>query len=342
MAWYDHDHRDLPWRRDPSAYKTLVSELMLQQTVVATVIPYFERFMARFPDFLALASAQEDQVLALWSGLGYYSRARNLHHLAKAVMARADRQLPRTEEGLMALPGVGPYTAAAVAAIAFGQRTFALDGNAVRVIARVFAVADPIDRPAVRKTLRALGTGLVPLRRSGDFAQAVMELGARICVPRNPRCADCPWSASCQGRAQGVAAALPRKSPRKSKRIVTLLGLGVERGDHILLVRRPAGALLGGTWTFPVHDLGGGPTATAVLLKDLGLRVRGPSRWIGEIRHIFTHLDVTVQVHSVVTSGILRKNADLRWVTRGDLADMGVSSFTTKLLATLAQGPAPA
>jgi len=218
LAWYDRARRDLPWRRAPSPYKTLVSEFMLQQTVVATVVPYFERFVARFPDAAALAAATEDEVTAAWSGLGYYARARNLHRAARAVVERHGGALPRTEAELRELPGVGPYTAAAVASIAFGARTFALDGNGARVTARLWGVRDSIDRPATREALRARGLGEVPAARAGDFNQAVMELGATICTPRAPRCDVCPLARRCRAHATGAAARLPVRTPKEPVR----------------------------------------------------------------------------------------------------------------------------
>ncbi|MDB4983125.1 MAG: mutY, partial [Myxococcales bacterium] len=197
LRWYDEEKRDLPWRRAPSPWKTLVSEFMAQQTVIATVIPYFERFLTRFPEVAALAAASEDDVTALWSGLGYYARARNLHKAARAVVDRHDGVMPETEEALRALPGIGPYTAAAVAAIGFGARAFALDGNAARVLARLFDTPASIDLPATRAALHARGLAEVPTRRAGDFNQAVMELGATVCGPRAPRCSACPLAAVC-------------------------------------------------------------------------------------------------------------------------------------------------
>ena len=207
LRWYDRTKRDLPWRRDPTPYKTLVSELMLQQTTVAAVIPYFERFIARFPSLASLAAASEDEVTALWSGLGYYARARNLRRAAVAAVDQHGGELPRTEAALGELPGLGPYTAAAVAAIAFGARTFALDGNGARVMARLGGVSDSIDLPATRVRLRADGTREVPRGRPGDFTQAVMELGATVCTPRNPRCDDCP-----------LGTPAPRARPERSTR----------------------------------------------------------------------------------------------------------------------------
>jgi A/G-specific adenine glycosylase len=339
LRWYDRERRDLPWRRSPSPYRTLVSELMLQQTVVATVVPYFERFVARFPDLQALADAAEDDVLAHWSGLGYYSRARNLHRAARAVMDEHGGALPPDEEALRRLPGVGPYTAAAVAAIAFDRRTFALDGNAASVMARLTNDDRPIDRPAVRDALRARGLELVPVRRAGDFAQAVMELGARVCVTGSPRCEACPVSRWCQARAAGTVAALPARSPRRAKRVVRVACVAVERAGRVLLVRRAAGTLLGGTWTLPAVESRpreSDRTASRRALAELGLRPAGAVAAAGEIRHVFTHRDVTARVLRTGAAGELRAGAGARWVKRDELRTLGLATFTYKTLALLA------
>lgn len=337
LDWYDRHRRDLPWRREASPYRTLISELMLQQTVVATVVPYFERFVARLPDMHALAQAREDEVLALWSGLGYYSRGRNLHRLAETVVRDHGGDLPVDELHLRALPGVGPYTAAAVAAIAFGTRTFALDGNAGRVMARLHAVTEPLNRPATRDHLRALGTVLVPARRCGDFAQAVMELGALCCTPRAPNCTGCPVAGFCSAHAHGKVDRIPARGVRPTKRKVALACVAVERDGRLLLVRPPAGQLLGGTWILPAHEIAEKtPTqAAAHALGRLGLRSHH-LRERGQARHVFTHRDVTATVFSGWADGKPSENAwEMRWIERSELDSLAVSSFTRKLLALL-------
>jgi len=238
LRWYDRTKRDLPWRRAPTPYKTLVSELMLQQTTVAAVLPYFDRFMARFPTLASLAAASEDQVTALWSGLGYYARARNLRRAAVAALADHGGELPRSEAALGELPGLGPYTAAAVAAIAFGARTFALDGNGARVLSRLGGVTDSIDLPATRLRLRAAGMREVPRGRPGDFTQAVMELGATVCLPRNPLCPACPLAAQCQALREGTVAQLPVKLRRTEPVRIEGVLLIVRKGARVLLRQR--------------------------------------------------------------------------------------------------------
>ncbi len=336
LRWYDRERRDLPWRRAPDHYRTLVSETMLQQTTVAAVVPYFLRFVERFPDFATLASAREDEVLAAWSGLGYYARGRNLHRAARVVVERHGGTLPSDEAALRALPGVGPYTAAAVAAIAFGVRTFALDGNAARVMARLFAAARPIDEPAWRTVLRARGLALVPADRPGDFAQAVMELGARVCG-RTPACGTCPIARFCRARAAGTAALLPVRSPRRPRRAVVLACAAALRRGRVLLERRPAGTLLGGTWALPAVELGPAErvrTACGRALAAIGLALTGRVIRAGAIRHVFTHRDVTAHVALAQARG--RPRAAGRWVAHKDLGALALSSFARKTLALLA------
>jgi len=340
LGWFDREQRDLPWRRDPSPYRTLVSELMLQQTVVATVEPYFRRFVSRFPTIQALAAATDEEVTALWSGLGYYARARNLRRAAEVVVRAHGGALPRTEAELRALPGVGPYTAAAVAAIAFGARAFALDGNGARVFARLGAERSPIDAPATRALLHARGLAEVPLERAGDFNQAVMELGATVCTPRRPRCERCPVADACGARAAGLVDLLPVKRPRAARPVVRLVCACVTDGKSVLLERRPPG-LLGGTWSLLDDGGAGGGRPAAVarrLAERAGVRV-GSVHYGGSVRHLFTHRDVTAEVFRVEAAGRARsaaKNAwggdagARRWVAPGLLGALGVSSFTRK------------
>jgi A/G-specific adenine glycosylase len=339
LRWYDREKRDLPWRRQPSPYRTLVSELMAQQTTLAVVVPYFERFMARFPTLEALAGASDDQVMALWSGLGYYARARNLRRAAAVAVAEHGGRLPDSEEALRRLPGVGPYTAAAVASIAFGARTFALDGNGARVMARLHGLEAPVDQPAVRARLRELGTAHVPAARPGDFNQAVMELGALVCTPRSPRCDACPVAADCAARARGLTAAIPRRSPKPERPVVSLACACVTDGARVLLVKRADG-LLGGTWALPERPALPADAAEAArgLATDLGLRADAVDRR-GVVRQIFTHRDVRAEVFRVAVAGAARtRPAGTRWVTPARLGDVGLSSFTRKTIA-LGLGP---
>jgi len=341
LRWYDRTKRDLPWRRDPTPYKTLVSELMLQQTTVAAVLPYFQRFIARFPTLEALAAASEEEVTALWSGLGYYARARNLRRAAVAAVDEHGGELPRTEAALGELPGLGPYTAAAVAAIAFGARTFALDGNGARVMARLGGVSDSIDLPATRLRLRAAGARQVPRGRPGDFTQAVMELGATVCTPRNPRCDACPLPASCAARAAGTVDEIPRRTKRAAPAVVRVACACVTDGARVLLIRRGQG-LLAGTWSLPEAPLA--PAVAAGAAGEVARRVaarlgagvgqRGAAVvHHGAVRHVFTHRDVTAEVFRIEVPRAGRARADQRWVAPAAMTELSVSSFTRKTVA---------
>jgi A/G-specific adenine glycosylase len=330
LRWYDRQKRDLPWRRDPSPYKTLVSELMLQQTTVATVIPYFERFLARFPTLASLAAAGEDEVTALWSGLGYYARVRNLRRAAVVAVAEHGGALPRTEAELRALPGLGPYTAAAVAAIAFGVPTFALDGNGARVMARLGGVSDSIDEPATRARLRAAGQREVPPDRPGDFTQAVMELGATVCTPRAPRCGECPVRGACLALGAGKVDELPRRSRKPARPSVRVACACVTDGARVLMVKRGQG-LLAGTWSLPEEVVTSGPPRDAARRLATAAGVRAASvDHRGAIRHVFTHRDVTAEVFRVKVSRAGRSRADHRWVAVDGLGALGISTFTRK------------
>lgn len=336
LRWYDRAQRDLPWRRETSPYRTLVSELMAQQTTLAVVVPYFQRFIARFPTLQALAEASDEEVMAHWAGLGYYARARNLRRAAVAAVSEHGGALPETEEALRRLPGVGPYTAAAVASIAYGARTFALDGNGARVMARLFGVEDSIDRPATRTKLRALGTAEVPAGRPGDFNQSVMELGALVCTPRQPRCDDCPVARACVGRARGIAAALPRRSPKSTRPVVRVACAMVTDGARLLLVKR-GGGLLRGTWTLPEREAEPteAPAAARALAADVGLRASAIDRR-GVVRQVFTHRDVRAEVFriDVASAGGARlAEGELRWVSPASLGELGLSNYARKTIA---------
>lgn len=347
LGWYDRSRRDLPWRRAASPYRTLLSEFMLQQTVVATVIPYFERFVARFPTVQALAAAPEEQVVALWSGLGYYARARNLHRAARAVVAGHGGEIPSDEETLRTLPGVGAYTAAAVAAIGFDARAFALDGNAGRVMARLGGVTQPL-APKVRARLHAQGLAEVPARRAGDFNQAVMELGALVCVPRQPRCGECPVRGLCVGVTMGAAAvaAIPAKAAKPARPAVRVVCAYVTRAGRVLLVRRPLGELLAGTWALPsvpLEDAADPARAARAAVTTSGIAVGAAApEFRGRVRHVFTHRDMTAEIYAVTSAvapdraGAGRAadtdDAERRWVDPRRLGELGVSTFTRKTL----------
>ncbi|MCU0828825.1 MAG: A/G-specific adenine glycosylase [Tabrizicola sp.] len=296
LAWYDRHARVMAWRVSPQdraaglrpdPYRVWLSEVMLQQTTVAAVKDYFHRFTARWPTVTALAAAEDAQVMGEWAGLGYYARARNLLKCARAVVTDHGGQFPTDRERLLTLPGIGPYTASAIAAIAFDEPATVVDGNVERVMSRLFLVETPL--PAAKPELTALAASLTPSQRPGDYAQAVMDLGATICTPRSPACGLCPWSQACMARAAGVQADLPRKSPKPEKPTRRgTLWLG-HRDGAMLLERRPEKGLLGGMLGFPGDgwDGGGGPAP-------------GDGDWrdIGEVRHTFTHFHLILTVRT--------------------------------------------
>jgi A/G-specific adenine glycosylase len=291
LAWYDRHARRLPWRAEggeaPDPYRVWLSEVMLQQTTVAAVKSYFETFIMRWPSVAALAAAPEADVMSAWAGLGYYARARNLIACARMVAAHGGN-FPDTEDGLRALPGIGRYTAAAVAAIAFGRRAVVVDANVERVVARLFAVEAPL--PVARPEIDRLADRITPAARAGDFAQAMMDLGATICTPRNPACAICPLSDSCAARAAGMPETWPRKLPRTARPVRQGTIFWLESDGAVLLVRRPAHGLLGGMRALPT-----GPWETG----DPGL-AEAPAqvqwREVGSGQHVFTHFALHYRV----------------------------------------------
>jgi A/G-specific adenine glycosylase len=298
LAWYDRHRRLLPWRalpgERPDPYRVWLSEIMLQQTTVATVGPYFERFLARWPKVEALAAAKLDEVLHAWQGLGYYARARNLHACARAVIRDHGGRFPDTEAALRALPGVGGYTAAAVAAIAFDRRAAPVDGNIERVVARLFAVETPL--PKAKAELRRLAARLVPEARAGDFAQGLMDLGSAVCRPRDPLCLACPLVGLCAARAAGVAGELPRREPRAKRPLRHGVVYWIERRDGaVLLRRRPEAGLLGGLMEFPSSDW----RAKRWSAAEAAAAAPVAADWQplpGLVRHGFTHFALELRV----------------------------------------------
>jgi A/G-specific adenine glycosylase len=293
LAWYDRAARELPWRAPPGSgaapepYRVWLSEVMLQQTTVAAVRGHFAAFLARWPTAAALAAAPEAEVMAAWAGLGYYARARNLLACARAVADRGGR-FPDSEEELRALPGVGPYTAAAIAAIAFGRQAVVVDGNVERVMARLHAVETPL--PEAKPRLRALAARLTPADRPGDYAQAVMDLGATICTPRAPACGICPWREACAGRQAGTAAELPRRAAKAAKPLRRGVAYLALRSDGAVLAEtRPPTGLLGGMLGLP-----GSAWSEAPPLP----RPPFPAPWrrLGEVRHVFTHFHLVLDL----------------------------------------------
>ena len=287
LDWFDGVRRDMPWRRDRDPYRVWVAEVMLQQTRVEAVVPYYERWMRRFPDLDTLAGAEVDEVLAEWEGLGYYSRARNLHAAARVVRDARGGEIPDTAADLRALPGVGDYTAGAVASIAFDRREPAVDGNARRVLSRLFDLAAP-----TAGELRDRAARLVPAERPGDFNQALMELGATICRPRSPLCAECPLRSSCLALSRGTVAERPGRSPKPSTPSFDVgVAVAVSPRGRTLLVRRPEDGMLGGMWEFPGRVAEAGEPVREAAMRALAGLLSGArlSRPIATVDHLYSH-----------------------------------------------------
>ncbi len=334
LAWYDRHRRVLPWRALPGEtadpYRVWLSEIMLQQTTIAAVKPYFERFLSLFPDVAALAQAPSEAVMSAWAGLGYYSRARNLHACAKAVVEEHGGRFPDTEDGLRGLPGIGAYTAAAIAAIAFGRPAAAVDGNVERVVTRLRAIGDPL--PGAKPVIRAQTLALVPADRPGDFAQALMDLGATICTPRRPACALCPWRDPCAARRAGMQEAYPVKARKRENPVRRGAAFVALRRDGAILLRtRPPKGLLGGMAEVPGSGWSEAYDSGAALL-DAPLDARW-KRLPAPVRHVFTHfpLELTVYVASVPRSEPAPEGC--RWTIPSALAGEPLPSVMKKVIA---------
>ena len=335
LTWYDRHRRRLPWRALPGChadpYAVWLSEIMLQQTTVTAVKPYYEKFLALWPTVADLAAAPVADVMTAWAGLGYYARARNLHKCAGVVAADYGGTFPDTEEGLRALPGIGPYTAAAIAAIAFGHYAVVVDGNVERVMARIFAVTDPL--PRSKGTLRAHAAELTPRARAGDYAQAVMDLGATVCTPRSPACVICPWAHACEGRKLGIAETLPRKAKKADVPLKRGIAFWMVRADgRVALQRRPPKGLLGGMMEVP----GSAWRAKAWSEDDAGEAAPLAAKWRavpGIVTHTFTHFRLEVSVHAANLSAVQAKTLgpDVVWVPLEKIGEAGLPSIMTKV-----------
>lgn len=332
LAWYRQNKRDLPWRRTRDPYAILVSEIMLQQTRVAAVIPYYERWMRTFPTVQALAQAKLDKVLSQWAGLGYYSRARNLHRAAQVIVEKHDARIPADMDALQTLPGVGRYTAGAIASIAYDKPAAILDGNVIRVLSRLFLIRGDTSVTHARNRLWALAEQIIPPSHISDFNQSLMELGALVCLPDEPRCACCPLKWVCRGRLSGNASQLPVLRRRKATRSVRQYALILRRKDKVWLERRMHGELMAGLWGFPRFQ-----TMRAIHQQHPEL----PARKIGTIVHSVMQQRITVHAmlasrngeqHAVTTTRLAR------WIRLRDLRSFALPSADRRL-ANLISAP---
>jgi A/G-specific adenine glycosylase len=339
LRWYAKSRRELPWRATRDPYAIWISEAMLQQTRVETVIPYYERFLDRFPDVQALASAPLDDVLGEWAGLGYYSRARNLQAAAVAIVERFGGSLPSSVDELLTLPGVGRYTAGAVASIAFDKPEPVLDGNVIRVLARLLDLREDVAKPAVRERLWSEAAALARGSEPGDLNQALMELGATLCTPRAPRCDACPLRGDCAGLTGGDPEALPRKAPKSKPLAVRAVAARIERRGRALLVQRPARGLLAGLWELPGGELACGESPEQALRRALRERVGldfESARAVGSVDHVFTHRRLELLLFDCgEAQGRLRlaDHPSHRWVPRSELLGLPHSALHAKAVA---------
>lgn len=333
LAWYDVSARVLPWRvrggAKPDPYRVWLSEIMLQQTRVETVLPYYAKFLSRWPDVTALADARQEEVLSAWAGLGYYARARNLHACAKAVVSEFAGAFPEEEAELRRLPGIGAYTSAAVSAIAFGRKATPVDGNIERVMSRLFAIEEKL--PAAKKTLARLAAEMTPAHRAGDFAQALMDLGATICTPRKPACAICPWTAPCIARQRGDQETFPRKTEKSEGKLRKGAAFVVLRDDdHILLRTRGEKGLLASMTEVPGSEWSAEYIETMTSAPMHGLKWR---KLTGVVRHVFTHFPLELTVYVARVPRKTRAPKPMRFVLLDRLDEEALPSVMRKVLA---------
>lgn len=348
LPWFDEHGRSLPWRGCADPYRIWVSEVMLQQTRVDVVIPYYHRFLARFPDLHALAGADEEEVLAAWSGLGFYRRARNLYDGAQQVVAEHGGEVPRSPAALGAIKGIGRYTSGAILSAAWDDPVPILDGNVIRVLSRLFRVDGAPDRAATLRELWGLAEAVLPADRPGDFNQALMDLGATVCKPTRPACAACPLARHCEAHAAGDAEDYPR--PKRAQKVTfeRRVALRIDGPDgRFLLERRPADGLLGGLWELPARTVPQGATTERVLralehdLRHVAACVADPVE-VGRVDHRFSHRRWTVQVFRAACRGLTRGAADgpeRRWVGAEELPELGLPTVSRKALDVSACNP---
>lgn len=341
LRWFREEARDLPWRKTRDPYHVWLSEILLQQTRVDQGLPYYERFLAAMPALEDLARASEDEVLKLWEGLGYYTRARNLHKAARQVLDQYGGRLPEKAELLQLLPGVGKYTAGAIASIAFGERAPVVDGNVKRVLSRVFNIAQPIEDAAVDRKLWGLAEALVPETDPGDFNQAMMELGARICTPKKPDCGSCPIAGECEAFARGVQEKRPVRKPRKTVPHKEIVVAVIAEDGRYLIGKRPPEGMLAGLWEFPGGKVEAGESHQDALVREcreeLGVEVKAGGM-IATVNHAYTHLKVTLNVYRcVILSGKprARTHSELMWVRPDAFGEYAFPKANHKFLGLL-------
>ena len=347
LAWWDSGHTELPWRRTRDPYAVWVAEVMLQQTQIATVIPYYERWMARFPTVEELAAAPLDDVLKLWEGLGYYSRARHLHAAAQIVAGEHAGRLPRTTSALMKLPGIGRYTAGAIASIAYDVAAPALDGNVIRVLSRLYDIDEDVTQSSTRNLCWRLAEELLPATRPGDFNQALMELGQQVCAPQNPRCLICPLNELCLARQRGVQLERPVRPPRRRTPHYDVVAAVIWRDGRpapdgtLLIARRPLGGLLGGLWEFPGGKVEPGESFAEALRREireeLVLEIE-PGEFLIAVDHAYTHFRITLRAYHAAWIGGEAQHlgvADHAWVTADQLDGYAFAVTDRKIIARL-------
>jgi A/G-specific adenine glycosylase len=338
LEWYDANKRDLPWRQDKDPYKIWVSEIMLQQTRVDTVIPYFKKFINQFPTLNDLAQASDEQVVKAWEGLGYYSRVRNLHSAVKEVAAHYGGKVPDEPDQISKLKGVGPYTTGAILSIAYDKKVPAVDGNVMRVFSRLFALTDDIARVSTRKKMEKIADLLIPEENPGDFNQALMELGAMICTPTSPQCLFCPVRSVCHAYEQGIQNELPYKKKAKPPVPVHVLFVWISWGNDVLLEKRPDTGLLAGMWGLPTWEING-KISPLQAVKEICQKERIPVKLLsikGEFDHIFSHRRWKVTVIQADVSEKLEQIPDnWNWIDKGDLQQKALPNVYQKALHLL-------